>query len=156
MAVRALQRLNASPEDRDEVLMLVTEQTLLAHVSQRRDFDDPQIVQEISSVVETTDNLNMLLLHTFADLTSVDETAWSERNRFLLWSLYFRVMDRLMFGRELSGAEHARVAEIQRGVLEQLAGGTAGGLGAEPFLFPSREICPLHAPSPNRGPRSSL
>lgn len=122
MAVRALQRLNASPEDRDKVLMLVTEQTLLAHVSQRRDFDDPQIVQEISSVVETTDNLNMLLLHTFADLTSVDETAWSERNRFLLWSLYFRVMDRLMFGRELSGAEHARVAEIQRGVLEQLAG----------------------------------
>ncbi len=122
MAVRALQRLNASPEDRDKVLMLVREQTLLAHVSQRRDFDDPQIVQEISSVVETTDNLNMLLLHTFADLTSADETAWSERNRFLLWSLYFRVMDRLMFGRELSGAEHARVAEIQRGVLEQLAG----------------------------------
>ncbi len=122
MAVRALQRLNAPPEDRDRVLMLVTEQTLLAHVSQRRDFDDPLVVQEISSVVETTDNLNMLLLHTFADLTSVDETAWSERNRFLLWSLYFRVMDRLMFGRELSGAEHARVAEIQRGVLEQLAG----------------------------------
>ena len=122
MAVRALQRLNASPEDRDKVLMLVREQTLLAHVSQRRDFDDPQIVQEISSVVETTDNLNMLLLHTFADLSSVDETTWSERNRFLLWSLYFRVMDRLMFGRELSGAEHARVAEIQRGVLEQLAG----------------------------------
>lgn len=122
MAVRALQRLNASPEDRDKVLMLVREQTLLVHVSQRRDFDDPQIIQEISSVVETTDNLNMLLLHTFADLTSVDETAWSERNRFLLWSLYFRVMDRLMFGQELSGAEHARVAEVQRGVLEQLAG----------------------------------
>ena len=122
MAVRALQRLNLSAEDRDKVLMLVREQTLLAHVSQRRDLDDPQIVQEVGAAVETTDNLNMLLLHTFADLASVDETAWSERNRFLLWSLYFRVMDRLMFGRELSGAEHARVAEIQRGVLEQLAG----------------------------------
>ena len=122
MAVRALQRLGVSPEDRDKVLMLVGEQTLLAHVSQRRDLDDPQIVQEVSAAVETTDNLNMLLLHTFADLTSVDETAWSERNRFLLWSLYFRVMDRLMFGQDLSGAEHARVAEIQRGVLEQLAG----------------------------------
>ena len=122
MAVRALQRLNLSAEDRDKVLMLVREQTLLAHVSQRRDLDDPQIVQEGGAAVETTDNLNMLLLHTFADLTSVDETVWSERNRFLLWSLYFRVMDRLMFGQELSGAEHARVAEIQRGVLEQLAG----------------------------------
>ena len=122
MAVRALQRLNVSPEDREKVLMLVREQTLLAHVSQRRDFDDPQIVQEVSAVVETTDNLNMLLLHTFADLRSVREAAWSDRNRFLLWSLYFRVMDRLMFGQELSGAEHARIAEIQRGVLEQLAG----------------------------------
>ena len=122
MAVRALRRLNVSPEDLDKVLLLVREQTLLAHVSQRRDLDDPQIVQEVSAVVETTDNLNMLLLHTFADLSSVGETEWSERNRFLLWSLYFRVMDRLMFGQELSGAEHARVAEIQRGVLERLAG----------------------------------
>ena len=122
MAVRALQRLNVSPEDRDKILMLVGEPTLLAHVSQRRDFDDPQMVQEVSTIVESSDNLNMLFLHTFADLTSADETAWSERNRFLLWSLYFRVMDRLMFDQELSGAEHAQIAEIQRSVLEQLAG----------------------------------
>ena len=122
LIVRALQRMNFSPEDREKALLLVREQLLLAHVSQRRDFDDPQIIQEIGAVVETADNLNMLLLHTFADLSSIGETAWSERNRFLLWSLYFRVTDRLMFGNELSGAEHARVAAIQRRVLEQLAG----------------------------------
>ncbi len=122
LAARVLQRLNFSVEDREKVLLLVREQLLLAHVSQRRDLDDPQIIQEISAVVETADNLNMLLLHTFADLSSIGETAWSERNRFLLWSLYFRVMDRLMFGNELSGVEHARVAEIQRSVLERLAG----------------------------------
>ena len=122
LAARALQRLNFSPEDQEKTLLLVREQHVLAHVSQRRDFDDPQIIQEVSAVVETADNLNMLLLHTFADLSSIGETAWSERNRFLLWSLYFRVMDRLMFGKELSGAEHARVAEIERSALEQLAG----------------------------------
>ena len=156
LIVRALQRMNFSPEDREKALLLVREQLLLAHVSQRRDFDDPQIIQEIGAVVETADNLNMLLLHTFADLSSIGETAWSERNRFLLWSLYFRVTDRLMFGNELSGAEHARVAAIQRRVLEQLAGELSVDSVLQHFSLLPEKVRTLHTAFTNCCPRSPL
>ena len=121
LAARALQRINFNSEDREKVMLLVREQFLLAHVSQRRDFDDPKIVQEIIDIVETTDNLNMLLLHTFADLSSMGENVWSERNWFLLWSLYFKVIDLFIFGDPVSRAEHARVAEIHRLIIEEHA-----------------------------------
>ena len=121
LAGRALQRINFNSEDREKVMLLIREQFLLAHVSQHRDFDDPKIIQEIIDIVETADNLNMLLLHTFADLSSMEENSWSERNWFLLWSLYFKVMDLFIFGDPVSTAEHARVAEIHRLIIEENA-----------------------------------
>src|SRR5207249_10453488 len=103
---------------REQVLLLVREHLSLGHISQRRDIDDPLIVQEVSDTVETADNLNMLLLLTYADLCSMGESAWSERKHFLLWSLYFKVFDRLMFGDEITQPEHAQVATTQQKVLE--------------------------------------
>ena len=120
LAARALHRLNYDLESREQVLLLVREHLSLGHISQRRDIDDPLIVQEVSATVETADNLNMLLLLTYADLQSMGETAWSERKHFLLWSLYFKVFDRLMFGDDISEPEHAQVAAIQQKVLEHL------------------------------------
>ena len=120
LAARALHRLNYDLESREKVLFLVREHLLLGHISQRRDIDDPLIVQEVSATVETADNLNMLLLLTYADLQSMGKTARSERKHFLLWSLYFKVFDRLMFGDDLSEPEHAQVAAIQQKVLEHL------------------------------------
>ncbi len=120
LAARALQRMNVEPESREKLLLLVREHQLLGHVSQRRDIDDPLIVQEVSENVETSDNLNMLLLLTHADWRARGRQEWSERKDFLLWSLYFKVFDRLMFGDDVSEPEHARVAVIQQQVLEAL------------------------------------
>ena len=120
VAANALQRMNFGSEDSEKVLMLVREQSLLSHISQHRDFDDPQIIEEIYTTVENTDNLNMLLLHTFANLSTMDKISWSERNHFLLRSLYFRVMDRIMLGRQATGSGDNQVLEIQRKVLEKM------------------------------------
>ncbi|HEX2523938.1 MAG TPA: hypothetical protein VHP35_17625, partial [Terriglobia bacterium] len=120
IAACALRRLNVDLESQEKVLLLVREQRLLAEVSQRRDLDDPFILQEVCDAVETADNLNMLLLLTYVGLQSSEEEAWNERKDFLLWSLYFKVFDRLMFGDEISEPEYAQVAVIQQRVLEQL------------------------------------
>ncbi|MCI0723606.1 MAG: hypothetical protein L0338_32310 [Acidobacteria bacterium] len=119
-AACALRRLNVEAESQEKVLLLVREQQLLAEVSQRRDLDDPFILQEVCDTVETADNLNMLLLMTYAELQSIEEDGWNERKDFLLWSLYFKVFDRLMFGDEISEPEYAQVAAIQQKALEQL------------------------------------
>ncbi len=120
VAACALRRLNVESESQEKVLLLVREQRLLAEVSQRRDLDDPFILQEVCDAVETADNLNMLLLLTYVGLQSSEEEGWNERKDFLLWSLYFKVFDRLMFGDEISEPEYAQVAAIQQRVLEQL------------------------------------
>ena len=120
VAANVLQRMNFGSEDSEKVLMLVREQSLLSHVSQHRDFDDPQIIEKIYTTLETTDNLNMLLLHTFANLSTLSKNSWSERSHFLLRSLYFRVMDRIMLGRQVSGSRDSEVLEIQRRVLEKM------------------------------------
>lgn len=117
---KALRRLNVDPESQEKVLLLVRERHLLCEVSQRRDIDDPFILQELCDTVETADNLNMLLLLSYADLQSRPEDGWSERKDFLLWSLYFKVFDRLMFGDSISDPEYAQVAAIQQKVLECL------------------------------------
>jgi len=120
VAACALRRLNVESESQEKVLLLVREQRLLAEVSQRRDLDDPFILQEVCDAVETADNLNMLLLLTYVGLQSSEEEGWNERKDFLLWSLYFKVFDRLMFGDDISEPEYAQVAVIQQRVLEQL------------------------------------
>ena len=120
LAANVLQRMNFGSEDSEKVLMLVREQALLSHISQHRDFDDPQIIEKIYTTLETTDNLNMLLLHTFANLSTLSKSSWSERSHFLLRSLYFRVMDRIMLGRQVSGSRDTEVLEIQRRVLEKM------------------------------------
>jgi [protein-PII] uridylyltransferase len=120
VAACALRRLNVESESQEKVLLLVREQRLLAEVSQRRDLDDPFILQGVCDAVETADNLNMLLLLTYVGLQSSEEEGWNERKDFLLWSLYFKVFDRLMFGDEISEPEYAQVAVIQQRVLEQL------------------------------------
>lgn len=121
LAAGALQRMNVDRQSREKILLLVREHMLLGQVSQRRDIDDPLTIQEASTVVETADNLNMLLLLTYADLRSVGANVWTEHKDFLLWSLYFKVFDHLMFGDEISEPEHAQVATIQQKVLEHLA-----------------------------------
>ena len=112
--------MNFGSEDSEKVLMLVREQSLLSHISQHRDFDDPQIIEKIYTTLETTDNLNMLLLHTFANWSTLSKSSWSERSHILLRTLYFRVMDRIMLGRQVSGSRDTEVLEIQRRVLEKM------------------------------------
>jgi len=120
LAAKVLRRLNVDRESQEKVLLLVRERHLLNEISQRRDIEDPFLLQEVCDSVETADNLNMLLLLTYSDLQSLEEDGWNERKDFLLWSLYFKVFDRLMFGEEISEPEYAQVAAIQQSVLERL------------------------------------
>ena len=120
VAASALRRMDLEPENQEKVLLMVREQRLLVEVSQRRDLEDPFILQEVCDAVEAADNLNMLLILTYAGLKSSDEEGWNERKDFLLWSLYFKVFDRLMFGDDISEPEYAQVAVIQQRALEQL------------------------------------
>ncbi|MEW5978132.1 MAG: HD domain-containing protein [Acidobacteriota bacterium] len=147
LAAGALQRVGMDHDSRAKILTLIRHHMLLAHVSQRRDIDDPLIVQEVCDVVETADNLNMLLLVSYADLRANGQQAWSERKDFLLWALYFKVFDRLMFGDEVTPPEHTRVAAIQRKVLEHAGPGVSRDAVLRHFLLLPEKYA-LYTPLP--------
>ena len=81
VAACALRRLNVESESQEKVLLMVREQRLLAEVSQRRDLDDPFILQEVCDAVETADNLNMLLLLTYVGLRPRLPTQQADQRR---------------------------------------------------------------------------
>ena len=97
MSVRALDRLGFDPDEGEKVQALVRHHLLMGHVSQRRNLDDPHTIEEFVKVVDRLDVLNMLLLLTYADAQAVAPGVWTDWKDYLLWDLYHKASDRLMF-----------------------------------------------------------
>jgi [protein-PII] uridylyltransferase len=90
IAERITRRLQLTKEEMEKVLLLVRLHVAMAHVAQRRDLNEPQVVKEFAARVGDLDSLNMLLLLTYADLNAVAPGVWSEWKGTLLWDLYRR------------------------------------------------------------------
>jgi [protein-PII] uridylyltransferase len=78
-------------------------------------------VEEVVNTVKRLDYLNMLLLLTYADLASIGPDIWTEWKDYLLWQLYYKAYERLMFMRARNPESRHEVAPIRR-KLEQLLG----------------------------------
>jgi [protein-PII] uridylyltransferase len=114
---RALDRLGFDPDESEKVQALVRHHLLMGHVSQRRNLDDPHTIEEFVKVVDRLDVLNMLLLLTYADAQAVGPGVWTDWKDYLLWDLYHKASDRLMFGGSVSRASHADAESVRKQVL---------------------------------------
>jgi [protein-PII] uridylyltransferase len=92
----------------------------MGHVSQRRNLDDPHTIEEFVKVVDRLDVLNMLLLLTYADAQAVAPGVWTDWKDYLLWDLYHKASDRLMFAGSVSRASHADAESVRKHVLALL------------------------------------
>ena len=117
---KALTRLGFDPDEAEKVQILVRHHLLMGHVSQRRNLEDPHTIDEFVNTVERLDILQMLLLMTYADAVAVAPGVWTEWKDYLLWELYYKAYDRLMFSDEVSPSAHAEVESVRQQVLELL------------------------------------
>ena len=117
---RALDRLGFDPDEGEKVQALVRHHLLMGHVSQRRNLDDPHTIEEFVKVVDRLDVLNMLLLLTYADAQAVAPGVWTDWKDYLLWDLYNKATDRLMFAGSVSRASHADAESVRKQVLALL------------------------------------
>jgi [protein-PII] uridylyltransferase len=83
-------RLQLKESDARKVVLLVRLHVAMSHIAQRRDLNEARVVAEFARSVESLDMLNMLLLLTYADLSSVGPGIWTEWKANLLWDLYRR------------------------------------------------------------------
>ena len=120
LVARALDRLGFDPDEAEKVQALVRHHLLMGHVSQRRNLYDPHTIEEFVKVVDRLDVLNMLLLLTYADAQAVAPGVWTDWKDYLLWDLYYKASDRLMFAGSVSQASHADAVGVRKQVLAQL------------------------------------
>jgi len=102
--------------------VVIQNHLLLASVSQRRDLDDPAVILRVAKQVETSEILNLLTLHTFADSLGTSDKLWNGFKDSLLWSLHSRAMKILSGGTEFVRAEEKQREELLGEVRSMMPG----------------------------------
>ncbi|HEV7927216.1 MAG TPA: [protein-PII] uridylyltransferase [Verrucomicrobiae bacterium] len=104
---------------KSHTLRLVIENHLvMAQISQRRDLDDPAVIENFARQIQTTENLVMLTLHTFADSMGTSDQLWNGFKDAVLWRLYHKARQVLGGGTDFLLAEARQkellIEEVQR------------------------------------------
>ena len=102
-----LDRLGVTGEDRERILFLIKNHLVMASLSQRRELSDRKVIAGFSSLVRDRQNLAMLYLLTYADISSVNPDAWSQWKAVLLQDLYVKTLNYL--GKKMLAGEEDRV-----------------------------------------------
>ncbi|MEE2959839.1 MAG: HD domain-containing protein [Myxococcota bacterium] len=93
-------RMGWSEVDRGDTEFLVREHLTLMVASQRRDLEDPDLVEGLVDVIGTRERLDMLYLLSYADALATGPEAFSDWKHALLRELYLRCHQALLQGGE--------------------------------------------------------
>lgn len=114
MSVGIAERLGLGSDDVKRIEFLVREHLTMAHTSQRRDLDDPELIAHFASVCGDEETLRELFVLTFADLYCVGPgnlTTWKDE---LLRDLFQRTRVYLRRGPDLLTAARSQTAKRRR------------------------------------------
>jgi [protein-PII] uridylyltransferase len=114
LALRVAKRLKLDEAATQVLRRVIEHHLLMASVSQRRDLDDPGVIQHFANQVQTPETLALLTLHTFVDAQATSDKLWNGFKDLLLGSLHYKTLQ-LMTG----ATEFAQVEEKHRDVLMQ-------------------------------------
>ncbi|NVO00175.1 MAG: [protein-PII] uridylyltransferase [Geobacteraceae bacterium] len=113
-------RMGLSKEDSERLEFLVRQHLLFAHIAQRRDLHDERMIIDFARQMESSENLKMLYLLTYADVKGVGPDVWNDWKKMLFRELFeksFQVLERGDFRLEASSE---RVKAVRRKVITLL------------------------------------
>jgi [protein-PII] uridylyltransferase len=111
LAKKILARLSVTGDDRERILFLIENHLVMALLSQRRELSDRKVIADFSRLVQDRENLTMLYLLTYADISAVNPTAWTQWKAALLQDLYLRTLNYLDSSAQTFEEERARLIE---------------------------------------------
>ncbi len=77
-------------EQRQDIVFLYEEHHLMSHTAQRRDLDDPDVIERFASQVGSVRRARMLYLLTYADIRAVNPELWTDWTASLMRKLFIR------------------------------------------------------------------
>jgi [protein-PII] uridylyltransferase len=105
LAAEVARRMGLDGTTAHALRLLIELHLRMAHISQRRDLDDPAVVRQFAAQVQTPENLKMLTLHTLADSLGTGDRLWNGFKDSLLLQLYRKTSE------HISGAPVFQLAE---------------------------------------------
>jgi len=90
LAAKVGRRLQLEPRSIDALRLLIAEHLTMAHVSQRRDLEDPAVIARFAATVQSVENLRMLTVHTVADSLATSDKLWNSFKNSLHLELYHK------------------------------------------------------------------
>lgn len=114
LALKVANRLGLDGATAHTLILLVENHLLMALISQRRDLDDPSVIKNFASVVQTVENLDMLTILTFADSMGTSDQLWNSFKDSLLQMLHVKTRELLT-----GGTAFLRAEEKQRELLSE-------------------------------------
>jgi [protein-PII] uridylyltransferase len=106
-------RLGLDGATAHDLRLLIDNHLTMIQISQRRDMDDPAVIRNFASLVQSRENLTMLTLHTFADSQGTSPDLWNGFKDSLLQMLYRKTLLALE-----GGPAAIRAEEKQRELLQ--------------------------------------
>jgi [protein-PII] uridylyltransferase len=111
IARRLSTQLGLTPEEIDMVDFLVLQHLEMGHNSQRRDLQDPSLLDFFARLCGTEERMRQLFVLTFCDLTSTGPKTMTRWKYELLFELYDRTLKYMRRGPDLLAAERAELVE---------------------------------------------
>jgi [protein-PII] uridylyltransferase len=103
MASSIMFRLGYSEEEIETVSFLVKNHLVMEQVAFRRNLSDPETLNNFTSIFSTVEELDLLYLLTYADLSAVNPAVWTNWKSDLLEELYQK--SSAMLNKQISGEE---------------------------------------------------
>ena len=103
VAAAVMYRLGYSEEEIEKVSLLVRNHLIMEQVAFRRNLNDPETLNNFASRFNSTNELNLLYLVTYADLSAVNPAVWTSWKSDLLAELYRKTYS--MLEDKISGEE---------------------------------------------------
>lgn len=118
---RVGKRLGLERSDIATLRFLVEEHLTMATVSQRRDLDDPDVIQHHAILSQNTEHVDLLTLLTFADSMGTSKDMWNGFKDSLLRTLHYRCFEALSTDTTQRVARHKLRSNLRRKVEPKLS-----------------------------------
>lgn len=126
MSERIARQLGLAPDEIAMVEFLVREHLEMGHNSQRRDLQDPGLLDFFARICGTEEHMRQLFVLTFCDLTSTGPKTMTTWKYELLYELYDRTLRYMRRGPDLLAAERAELVEERQQKAARLLGEVGG------------------------------
>ncbi len=103
MASSIMHRLGYSEDEIETVSFLVKNHLVMEQIAFRRNLSDPETLNNFTSIFNTVEELDLLYLLTYADLSAVNPAVWTNWKSDLLEELYQKSY--AMLKKQISGEE---------------------------------------------------